>query len=65
VAKETFVRDDRGRVTHVDQTSDDGKDTWRYTYDGSVLGTLLHGNKGACVEHFEHHEDGTTTSHKK
>lgn len=62
---ETIVRDDKGNATHIDVTTDDGKTTYRYNYDGSVVGSIIFGNKGSVDEVFTHKDDGTTTSRKR
>jgi len=63
VGKEEYVRDPSGKVTHIRDTSDDGRTSWLYEVNQG-LGLLISGPKGPCVEVAEHHEDGTTTAYE-
>ncbi len=65
MAKEEFVRDSSGNVTHVRVTSDDGRTSWLYEKDNSVVGEFLGGGRGRCVEVADHHKDGTTDAYGK
>jgi len=64
MGKQQFVRDDRGRITHIRETSPDDRTSWLYEVDNSVAGQFFHGGKGRCVEVADHHGDGTTTAHE-
>jgi hypothetical protein len=49
MAKEEYVRDSSGKITHVRVTSDDGRTSYLYKANEG-LDVLLHGVKGPCVE---------------
>jgi hypothetical protein len=52
-SEKKWVDEDHYRVT-----SDDGKTSWLYEADGSLLGT------DTCIEVADHHSDGTTTAYE-
>ena len=63
MAKEEYVRDPSGKITHIRVTSDDGRTSYLYEANEG-LDVLLHGIKGPCVEVAEHHKDGTTDAYE-
>ncbi|MBI2115569.1 MAG: hypothetical protein HYT85_10865 [candidate division NC10 bacterium] len=64
MGKETYVRDESGKATHVRVTSDDGRTSWLYEADNSISGQLFHSGRGKCVEVAEHYPDGTTRAYE-
>ncbi len=63
MAKEEYVRDESGNITHIRVTSDDGRTSYLYKANDSVSALVI-GAKGELVEVAEHNEDGTTVAHK-
>jgi hypothetical protein len=60
MSERSLVKDRDGNITHVRETSDDGRRSWLYEHDSSAVGGLLSGGRGKCVEYAEHNENGTT-----
>jgi len=58
----SYVRDEKGRITHIRETSEDGTQSYLYEYDNSFFGTLK-GGKGAHVEVADH-RDGETQAYE-
>jgi len=61
--KRSWARNDKGKITHIRETSEDGKRSCLYKVN-TGLSTLITGPKGPCVEVAEHHDDGTTDSYE-
>lgn len=64
MSNKSFVRDSDGNITHVRETIDDGRTSRLYEYDDTLLGHILHDDKGECVEVAVHDPNGTTTAHE-
>jgi hypothetical protein len=60
----SYVRGNDGEVKAIRETSNDGRRSYLYEADKSVVGQLFHDGKGQCTEVADHHPDGTTTAYK-
>ncbi|HIE26157.1 TPA: hypothetical protein EYP66_02600 [Candidatus Poribacteria bacterium] len=64
MGKKSYIRDTKGNVTAIRETSKDGRRSWQYKADNSVLGVLIYGGKGPLTEVADHHKDGTTQAYE-
>ncbi len=62
--KRSYVRDSKGNVTAIRETSQGGSRSDLHEFDDSVVGQLIHGGKGKHIEVADHHKDGTTDAYK-
>lgn len=60
----SYVRGSDGEVEAIRETTNDGTRSYLYKADHSVIGALLHGGKGECIEVADHHKDGTTRAYE-
>lgn len=63
MSEKSYVKDEDGNITHIRETSDDGRTSNLYVHDGSFFGELFSGGKGEHVEVAEHHENGSTDAY--
>lgn len=61
--KKSWVRNRKGKATHIRETSEDGKKSYLYKVKGGLSG-LITGPKGSCVEIAEHRDDGSTDAYE-
>ena len=64
MSKRSYVRDSKGKVTAIRETSDDGRRSYQYEADKSLIGHFVNDGKGVLEEVADHHKDGTTTAFK-
>jgi hypothetical protein len=63
MATSTVVRNGDGTATHIRETSDDGKTSTLYEYDGSLVAGITGDHRGTPVEVSES-EGGETTAYE-
>ncbi len=61
MSERSYIKDNDGNITHVRETDDDGRRSYVYEYNDSVLPFVS--EKGPLTEIQEHDEDGTSTSY--
>ncbi len=64
MSHQSEVMDDDGNVTHIRETSDDGRESILYEYDDSVASIITGDHRGDAVEVSDHNEDGTTRAYE-
>jgi hypothetical protein len=60
----SYVRGSSGELEAIRETNKDGSQSSLYKADNSVVGALLFGGKGECIEVADHNKDGTTQAYE-
>jgi hypothetical protein len=60
MTEKSYLKNDKGTITHVRETAADGLTSKLYEVSHSSYDIIFNEGKGKLVEVAEHHENGTT-----
>ena len=62
--KVSYIKNEKGEITSVRETTNDGRTSYSYKPDHSVIGSIFFGGKGECTDITEHHKSGSSDSYE-